>query len=138
MTPEQRIRRDAAVLVSEDEGQANPAVGLHVHLARVVVGVRAGDHLEDRRAQPGDPVGPVVALVETLMQPIVGVVNPTGAMLERVRQRIFETAQFLFDVLDEGSLAPAGRGDRRGGMRAGPLRSLFGRRQRGRGPQRAL
>jgi squalene cyclase len=36
----------------------------------------------------------------------------TGAMLARVRQRIFETAQFLFDVLDEGSLSPGGRGIR--------------------------
>lgn len=40
------------------------------------------------------------------------VLTKTGAMLERVRQRIFETAQFLFDVLDEGSLAPGGRGIR--------------------------
>ena len=36
----------------------------------------------------------------------------TGAMLDRVRQRIFETAQFLFDVLDVGSLGPDGRGIR--------------------------
>lgn len=36
----------------------------------------------------------------------------TGAMLDRVRQRIFETAQFLFDVLDEDSFAPEGRGIR--------------------------
>lgn len=36
----------------------------------------------------------------------------TGAMLDRVRQRIFETAQFLFDVLDTGSLDPKGRGIR--------------------------
>jgi hypothetical protein len=36
----------------------------------------------------------------------------TGAMLDRVRQRIFETAQFLFDVLDVGSLDTKGRGVR--------------------------
>ncbi len=36
----------------------------------------------------------------------------TGAMLDRVRQRIFETAQFLFDVLDVGGLEPDGRGIR--------------------------
>ncbi|MGE3628850.1 MAG: oxygenase MpaB family protein, partial [Sandaracinaceae bacterium] len=33
----------------------------------------------------------------------------TGALLDRVRQRIFETAQFLFDVMDEDSLGPNGR-----------------------------
>ena len=36
----------------------------------------------------------------------------TGALLDRVRQRIFETAQFLFDVLDEESLGEKGRGVR--------------------------
>jgi hypothetical protein len=36
----------------------------------------------------------------------------TGAMTNRVHQRIFETAQFLFDVLDEGGLSPKGRGIR--------------------------
>lgn len=36
----------------------------------------------------------------------------TGAMLSRVRQRIFETAQFLFDVLDEGAMDTGGRGIR--------------------------
>jgi squalene cyclase len=36
----------------------------------------------------------------------------TGALLSRVRQRVFETAQFLFDVLDQGALAPKGRGIR--------------------------
>ncbi|MCB9598440.1 MAG: DUF2236 domain-containing protein [Sandaracinaceae bacterium] len=41
-----------------------------------------------------------------------GVLVETGALLDRVRQRIFETAQFLFDVLDAGSLDPGGRGIR--------------------------
>ncbi len=41
-----------------------------------------------------------------------GVLTETGALLDRVRQRIFETAQFLFDVLDGGSLEPTGRGIR--------------------------
>ncbi len=36
----------------------------------------------------------------------------TGEMMRHVRQRIFETAQFLFDVLDEGGLGPEGRGVR--------------------------
>ena len=36
----------------------------------------------------------------------------TGEMTRHVRQRIFETAQFLFDVLDEGGLEPAARGIR--------------------------
>ncbi len=36
----------------------------------------------------------------------------TGGMTRRVHQRIFETAQFLFDVLDVGGLSPAGRGIR--------------------------
>lgn len=40
------------------------------------------------------------------------VLTHTGAMHGRVRQRIFETAQFLFDVLDVGGLEPAGRGIR--------------------------
>src|SRR5262245_51791894 len=31
-------------------------------------------------------------------------------MLDRARHRIFETAQFLFDVLEHGGLAPGGRG----------------------------
>ena len=34
----------------------------------------------------------------------------TQAMTRHVRQRIFETAQFLFDVADEGGLGPEGRG----------------------------
>jgi len=41
-----------------------------------------------------------------------GVLTKTGALLDRVRQRVFETAQFLFDVLDEGGLDPSGRGIR--------------------------
>ncbi|MBX3272486.1 MAG: DUF2236 domain-containing protein [Sandaracinaceae bacterium] len=36
----------------------------------------------------------------------------TGQLLDRTRERIFETAQFLFDVLDVGGLATAGRGIR--------------------------
>lgn len=36
----------------------------------------------------------------------------TGGMTHRVHQRIFETAQFLFDVLDVGGLSPRGRGIR--------------------------
>ncbi len=40
------------------------------------------------------------------------VLRHTGAMTGRVRQRIFETAQFLFDVLDLGGLDPGGRGIR--------------------------
>ncbi len=41
-----------------------------------------------------------------------GVLTETGALLDRVPQRIFETAQFLFDVLDVGGLDPKGRGIR--------------------------
>lgn len=40
------------------------------------------------------------------------VLTQTGAMTRHVRQRIFETAQFVFDVLDEGGLSPGGRGIR--------------------------
>ncbi|MBX5483083.1 MAG: DUF2236 domain-containing protein [Myxococcaceae bacterium] len=40
------------------------------------------------------------------------VLTQTGAMVNRLRQRIFETAQFIFDVLDEGGLGPSGRGIR--------------------------
>lgn len=40
------------------------------------------------------------------------VLTETGAMVGRVHERIFETAQFLFDVLDEGGLGPEGRGIR--------------------------
>lgn len=40
------------------------------------------------------------------------VLTQTGAMLGRVRERVFETAQFLFDVLDVGGLDPKGRGIR--------------------------
>jgi squalene cyclase len=36
----------------------------------------------------------------------------TSGLTLHVRQRIFETAQFLFDVLDEGALGPTGRGIR--------------------------
>lgn len=38
------------------------------------------------------------------------VIVQTQGMTKHVRQRIFETAQFLFDVLDEGALEPSGRG----------------------------
>jgi squalene cyclase len=38
------------------------------------------------------------------------VLAQTGEMLGRVRQRIFDTSQFLFDVLDRGSLGPDGIG----------------------------
>lgn len=40
------------------------------------------------------------------------VLTETGAMVGRVHERIFETAQFLFDVLDVGGLDPNGRGIR--------------------------
>jgi hypothetical protein len=40
------------------------------------------------------------------------VLTETGAMVGRVHERIFETAQFLFDVLDIGGLEPKGRGIR--------------------------
>ncbi len=40
------------------------------------------------------------------------VLTQTGGMTKHVRQRIFETAQFVFDVLDEGGLEPNGRGMR--------------------------
>jgi squalene cyclase len=40
------------------------------------------------------------------------VLAQTGAMLNRVRQRIFETAQFLFDVMDRGAMDVGGRGIR--------------------------
>ena len=36
----------------------------------------------------------------------------TGGMTVHVERRIFETAQFLFDVLNEGALGPIGRGVR--------------------------
>jgi hypothetical protein len=36
----------------------------------------------------------------------------TQGMTKHVNQRIFETAQFLFDAIDEGALAPGGRGIR--------------------------
>jgi len=36
----------------------------------------------------------------------------TGGMTIHVERRIFETAQFVFDVLNEGSFGPAGRGIR--------------------------
>jgi hypothetical protein len=40
------------------------------------------------------------------------VIDETQAMTRHVRQRIFETAQFLFDAVDEGALEPGGRGVR--------------------------
>lgn len=40
------------------------------------------------------------------------VLTETHAMTHRVRERIMETAQFLFDVLDAGGLDPHGRGVR--------------------------
>ena len=36
----------------------------------------------------------------------------TSGMTEHIERRIFETAQFIFDVLDEGAFGPAGRGVR--------------------------
>src|SRR5262249_14485161 len=38
------------------------------------------------------------------------VIDTTQAMTKHVKQRIFETAQFLFDAIDEGALEPGGRG----------------------------
>ena len=40
------------------------------------------------------------------------VLAQTGALLNRVRQRIFETAQFLFDAMGRGGLDAGGRGIR--------------------------
>ncbi len=40
------------------------------------------------------------------------VLTQTQEMTRHTKQRIFETAQFLFDVTDEGGLAPNGRGIR--------------------------
>ncbi len=40
------------------------------------------------------------------------VIAQTQGMTRHVRQRILETAQFLFDVVDEGALEPEGRGVR--------------------------
>jgi squalene cyclase len=40
------------------------------------------------------------------------VITQTQGMTRHVRQRIFETAQFLFDVMDEGALTEGGRGVR--------------------------
>ena len=38
------------------------------------------------------------------------VITQTQGMTKHTKQRIFETAQFLFDVMDEGALRPGGRG----------------------------
>ncbi len=40
------------------------------------------------------------------------VIDETQAMTKHVQQRVFETAQFLFDAIDEGALAKNGRGIR--------------------------
>lgn len=40
------------------------------------------------------------------------VIASTQGMTKHVKQRVFETAQFLFDVMDEGALDPNGRGVR--------------------------
>ena len=38
--------------------------------------------------------------------------GPNPSVIDNASRRIFETAQFLFDVLDEGGLSPSGRGIR--------------------------
>ena len=43
---------------------------------------------------------------------IVRVLHSTGALENRALRRVFETAQFLFDVMDEGGLGPQGKGIR--------------------------
>lgn len=43
---------------------------------------------------------------------IVRVLHSTGALENRALRRVFETAQFLFDVMDEGGLGPDGKGIR--------------------------
>jgi len=43
---------------------------------------------------------------------IVRVLHSTGALETRALRRVFETAQFLFDVMDEGGLGPDGKGIR--------------------------
>lgn len=40
------------------------------------------------------------------------VITQTQGMTKHVKQRVFETAQFLFDVMDEGALKPSGQGVR--------------------------
>ena len=40
--------------------------------------------------EPQDPVGPVTALVEDMIQPLIGLTNPTGAFLERTLLNINE------------------------------------------------
>lgn len=40
------------------------------------------------------------------------VITQTQGLTKHTKQRIFETAQFLFDVMDEGALSPKGRGIR--------------------------
>jgi hypothetical protein len=44
--------------------------------------------------------------------PCARCVGRTKSLTQAARRRVFETAQFLFDVLDEGGLSPAGRGVR--------------------------
>ncbi len=59
------------------------------------------------------------------------VLTQTQGMTRHVRQRIFETAQFVFDVADEGALLPSGRGIRAAQkvrlMHAGVRQMLLGR-----------
>ncbi len=43
---------------------------------------------------------------------IVRVLHSTGALETTALRRVFETAQFLFDVMDEGGLGPTGKGIR--------------------------
>lgn len=43
---------------------------------------------------------------------IVRVLHSTGALETTALRRVFETAQFLFDVMDEGGLGPHGKGIR--------------------------
>ena len=53
----------------------------------------------------------------------------TRALIDNASRRIFETAQFLFDVLDEGGLTASGRGIRacqKVRLMHGALRRLFG------------
>ena len=65
-----------------------------------------------RIEEPDGPVGPVIALVEAMVEPIIGVTNPTGSMLERALLNVNE----IPGITRATAVPQADPDDERGGL----------------------
>ena len=60
--------------------------------------------------EPGDPIGPAKALVQEMVEPLVGLTNPTGSFLERILLNINEIPGFTRATAVPQPGADGGRG----------------------------